>query len=83
MPINQIAGIVKERLVLENGIVCPLVEKSNPRCASHMTFRNISQMFAHCAGEFNSCPIYKEMQAGIRKTENAANCPCEIYRAVS
>lgn len=42
--------------------MCPLVDKSNSRCATHLTLANLSCAFAHCAGEYDDCPVYKEIR---------------------
>lgn len=47
----------------ENGFVCPFLEKSNPRCSSHLNIRNIGQAYAHCAGRYQACPVFRELRA--------------------
>lgn len=46
--------------------MCPYLEKSQPRCSTHLSFRNIHQAFSHCAGRYNTCPIYQELRANLR-----------------
>ncbi len=46
--------------------MCPYLEKSDPRCATHMNMRNIVQTFAHCVGRYDMCPVYQECQSPCR-----------------
>jgi len=41
--------------------VCPFVNKSDVRCATHWTLRNLTQTFSHCADRFNVCPVYRTL----------------------
>ncbi len=42
--------------------MCPFLEKTDPRCATHLTLANISRAFAHCAGQYARCPVYQKAQ---------------------
>ncbi len=39
--------------------MCPFVNKSDLRCATHWTLRNLPQAFHHCADRFSVCPVYR------------------------
>ena len=39
--------------------MCPMLDKSDARCAAHLTLANISSAFAHCADQYEQCPIYQ------------------------
>lgn len=54
----------------ENGIVCPHLEKSDPRCAAHLNLRNIMQAFSHCAGRHRACPVYQKLRASTDRHEH-------------
>ena len=41
--------------------MCPFLNKSDCRCAQHLTFGNLFSAFAECANKFNACRIYDEM----------------------
>ena len=43
--------------------MCPFVDKSDDRCAAHMTLRNVLQAFLHCADRYSDCPVYSQMVA--------------------
>ncbi len=43
--------------------MCPFVEKADPRCATHLTLRNLYRAFAHCADRYSSCPVYQALNA--------------------
>lgn len=43
--------------------MCPMLENSDVRCATHLTLANISSAFAHCADRYEQCPIYKRTVA--------------------
>ncbi len=45
--------------------MCPMLEKSNARCATHLTLANISGAFAHCADQYEQCPIYRQILAEL------------------
>lgn len=45
--------------------MCPMLEKSDARCATHLTLANISSAFAHCADRYEQCPIYQQTVAGM------------------
>jgi len=40
-----------------------MLEKSDARCATHLTLANISGAFAHCADQYEQCPIYQQILA--------------------
>jgi hypothetical protein len=46
----------------EENSVCPFVDKSDVRCATHLTLANLARAFAHCADEYTVCPIYAQLQ---------------------
>jgi hypothetical protein len=41
--------------------LCPFINKSDIRCATHWTLRNLTQTFSHCADRFAVCPVYRNM----------------------
>lgn len=41
--------------------MCPFVDKSDARCATHLTLANIASAFAHCADEYTVCPVYGKL----------------------
>ena len=41
--------------------MCPFVDKSDARCATHLTLANLCRAFAHCAGEYTLCPVYEKL----------------------
>ena len=41
--------------------MCPFVNKSDIRCATHWTLRNLPQTFSHCADRFSVCPVYRTL----------------------
>ena len=41
--------------------MCPFVNKSDIRCATHWTLRNLTQTFNHCADRFAVCPVYRTL----------------------
>ncbi len=43
--------------------MCPFIDKADAQCAEHLTFRNLSRAFAHCAGRYATCPIYQRLCA--------------------
>lgn len=43
--------------------MCPMLDKSDARCATHLTLANISRAFAHCADQYGQCPIYQQTVA--------------------
>ena len=45
--------------------MCPMLDKSDARCATHLTLANISRAFAHCADQYEQCPIYQQTVAGM------------------
>ena len=42
-----------------------MLEQSNASCATHLTLANISSAFAHCADQYEQCPIYKKTLAEL------------------
>jgi len=47
--------------------MCPFVDRSDVRCAAHMTLRNVLTAFQHCADRYTECPVYTQLTAhGIR-----------------
>ena len=45
--------------------MCPFVDQSDARCATHLTLANISRAFAHCADEYTMCPVYQQLIAEL------------------
>lgn len=41
--------------------MCPFVEMSDPRCAAHLTMRNIAWAYTHCADCYSECQVYLEL----------------------
>lgn len=41
--------------------MCPFVNKSDVRCSTHWTLRNITQTFSHCADRYSVCPVYRAL----------------------
>ncbi len=42
-----------------------MLDKSDARCATHLTLANISSAFAHCADQYEQCPIYRQALAEL------------------
>jgi len=45
--------------------MCPYLETSHPNCSTHLNLRNLVQVFAHCAGRYEKCPVYRELQSHV------------------
>ena len=45
--------------------MCPFVDKSDVRCAAHMTLRNVLQAFQHCADRYGECPVYAQLVRNV------------------
>jgi hypothetical protein len=43
--------------------VCPFLDSSDARCATHLTLANIARAFAHCADQYSVCPVYQALLA--------------------
>jgi len=41
--------------------VCPFLDTSDARCATHLTLANIARAFAHCADQYAICPVYRKL----------------------
>ena len=41
--------------------MCPFLNKSDARCASHLTLANLPTAFAYCADRFADCPVYQAL----------------------
>ena len=39
--------------------MCPFVDHADPRCAAHLTLRNIFRAFLHCADRYKDCPVHR------------------------
>lgn len=40
--------------------MCPYLEKSDARCAQHLSLHRIDDALGVCAAEFECCPIYRQ-----------------------
>ena len=40
--------------------MCPFLDESNPRCAVHQSLQNLHDALRLCAGDHESCPVYRE-----------------------
>lgn len=47
--------------------MCPFVDDGDVRCAARMTLANLVRAFAHCADDYEACPIYRELIAHGRE----------------
>ena len=45
--------------------MCPFLDKSDARCATHLTLANLPRAFAHCADQYTLCPIYQKLLAEL------------------
>lgn len=45
--------------------MCPFVDKRDQRCAGHLSLENISSAFAHCADQYEQCPVYGQLLSEI------------------
>ncbi len=52
--------------------MCPMLDESNPSCASHLTLDNILTAFAHCADRYGECPVYQHLIARLGSYESDA-----------
>lgn len=43
--------------------LCPFIDKADERCAAHLTLRELSHTFAHCASKYAKCLVYQELHA--------------------
>jgi len=49
--------------------VCPFVDSADPRCATHLTLRNINRAFAQCADRYILCPVYQSRMTELLSDE--------------
>jgi len=42
---------------------CPHVNRSDTRCAEHLTMGGLEYAYDHCFASFEHCPVYREMSA--------------------
>ena len=47
--------------------MCPYVEASDRRCGNHLTLDNLRHALAHCASEYQQCPVYREIQQDAQR----------------
>ncbi len=52
--------------------MCPFVNQTDARCAEHLTLRNLSQAFGHCAGRFAECLVFRQLSADAARRDKAA-----------
>ena len=43
--------------------MCPFAEDREPRCAVHLTMRDLTSAYAYCADRYMSCPVFQELIA--------------------
>ena len=41
--------------------MCPFLDKSDARCAAHLSLASLASAFAHCADRFCDCPVYQAL----------------------
>ncbi len=63
--------------------MCPYLEKSDSRCATHLNMRNIVQAYAHCAGCYQNCSVYRELQARHSRNDYPRNTASFAFLAAS
>lgn len=42
-------------------MICPFMEEADVRCADHFSLTNLSDMFTHCVGRHQACPVYQRL----------------------
>lgn len=52
--------------------MCPFIDKAEARCSDHLTLRNVSRAFAHCANRYTACPVYQKLFADKTNHERVA-----------
>jgi hypothetical protein len=40
---------------------CPFLNRADERCSGHFNLDGLEQAFAHCFGDFDSCPHHGEL----------------------
>jgi hypothetical protein len=40
---------------------CPFLNRSDPRCAEHLSLHGLGQAFDHCFGRYSQCAVYFEL----------------------
>ena len=63
--------------------MCPFLEKSEARCSTHLNLRNIVQAFAHCAGRYRDCPVYRGLRCSSRPAHHASHTDAFAFLAAS
>jgi len=53
--------------------VCPFLDNGDTRCANRLTFRNLMHVFARCAGDYESCPIYQALTTEGHNRDSVQN----------
>lgn len=62
--------------------MCPFLDMSDPKCAAHLTLRNIAAACAHCAGDYHLCPVYRGL-VGKHDQAVQTNVPATQLRVAS
>jgi hypothetical protein len=52
-------------------MVCPYVEQSDVRCASHFNLGRLDQAFDHCFEHAGFCPVYNRLLREARRLDAA------------
>lgn len=55
--------------------MCPFVENADVHCATHLTLHDIQFAFAHCAGRYVECPVYRELLTKACQNERTIGSP--------
>ncbi len=63
--------------------MCPFLDNADPRCSAHLSLRNITKAFAHCAGHFEACPLFQELRNHLTQHEHPNYTAHVAYRAAS
>ncbi len=52
--------------------MCPFADQGESRCAGHWTLKNVFDAFRHCADNYRSCPVYRQMLGDL--VSEAVHC---------
>ena len=50
---------------------CPFLNRSDSRCAEHLSLDNLPFAFEHCCDNYSACPLYAELLSERRLRRDA------------
>lgn len=58
----------------DHGQHCPFLNRTETRCSTNFSLDRLGHAFAHCFGQYETCPVYAELLGERRQRLGCGGC---------